>query len=492
MMAHNLCYSTLLSPTCASKLSEEDVTRTPSGDYFVKKHVAEGVLPCILRELLRARKMAKEDMKKEKDPLRYAVLDGRQLALKISANSVYGFTGAQVCQLPCLAISSSVTGFGRQMIEATKNLIEEEYSLKNGFGWDAQVLYGDTDSVMIKFGTLSVEESMKLGREAASLASTKLFLPPIKLEFEKVFFPWMLMNKKRYAGMYWTRPEKPDRMDCKGIETVRRDNCALVRRVMETCLKLILEQRNPTAAQEFVRSVVSDLLTGKIDISELIITKAFSRSAEDYKSKQPHVELAGRMRIRDAGSAPQVGDRIPFVMVQHDKKAKAFEKAEDPLFVLEHDLPLDTTYYLDQQLKKPVMRLFENLMPNPQQLFVGDHTLVRHTPPSQHQNKGIMGFVRVTPRCLGCKTPMNGNHTSRLCASCQPNQAVIYLQLVEQMQEAEGMSSSLWTQCQRCQGDLIHEVLCVNNSCPIFYKREQASKTTQQTQKILETFASDW
>ena len=160
--------------------------------------------------------------------------------------------------------------------------------------------------------------------------------------------------------------------------------------------------------------------------------------------------------------------------------------------MLEHDLPLDTTYYLDQQLKKPVIRLFENLMPNPQQLFVGDHTLVRHTPSSQHQNKGIMGFVRVTPRCLGCKTPMNGNHTSRLCASCQPNQAVIYLQLVEQMQEAEKMSSSLWTQCQRCQGDFTHEVLCANNSCPIFYKREQAFKTTQQSQNILKTFASDW
>jgi DNA polymerase delta subunit 1 len=72
------------------------------------------------------------------------VLEGRQLALKISANSVYGFTGATVGQLPCLEISASVTSFGRQMIERTKNCVEKLYP-------GSQVIYGDTDSVMVKF-----------------------------------------------------------------------------------------------------------------------------------------------------------------------------------------------------------------------------------------------------------------------------------------------------------------------------------------------------
>ena len=85
-------------------------------------------MPIILEELITARKQAKKELKEAKDPFVKAVLDGRQLALKISANSVYGFTGAQVGQLPCLAISSSVTAFGRQMIEATKARVIEVYS----------------------------------------------------------------------------------------------------------------------------------------------------------------------------------------------------------------------------------------------------------------------------------------------------------------------------------------------------------------------------
>lgn len=72
------------------------------------------------------------------------MLEGRQLALKISANSVYGFTGATVGQLPCLEISSSVTAFGREMIEKTKNRVKELYP-------GSEVIYGDTDSVMVKF-----------------------------------------------------------------------------------------------------------------------------------------------------------------------------------------------------------------------------------------------------------------------------------------------------------------------------------------------------
>jgi len=77
-------------------MKKEDYTLTPHGDYFVKPHVRQGLLPDILKELLAARKRAKNELAKETDPLRRAVLDGRQLALKISANSVYGFTGAQV------------------------------------------------------------------------------------------------------------------------------------------------------------------------------------------------------------------------------------------------------------------------------------------------------------------------------------------------------------------------------------------------------------
>lgn len=138
-----------------------------------------------MTELLAARKRAKADLKKETDPFKRAVLDGRQLALKvllhtshflnfskitnitlciqISANSVYGFTGATIGKLPCLQISSSTTAYGRQMIMKTKQVVEDTFNIKNGYKHDAQVIYGDTDSVMVKFGVDNLEEAMELG-----------------------------------------------------------------------------------------------------------------------------------------------------------------------------------------------------------------------------------------------------------------------------------------------------------------------------------------
>lgn len=87
------------------RLTDDQVTKTPSNNLFVKSSVRKGLLPEILESLLSARKKAKADLRDEKDPFKRSVLDGRQLALKISANSVYGFTGAQVGRLPCLEIS---------------------------------------------------------------------------------------------------------------------------------------------------------------------------------------------------------------------------------------------------------------------------------------------------------------------------------------------------------------------------------------------------
>ena len=97
----------------------------PPPSLLLQPHIRKGLLPQILESLLAARKRAKRDLKNETDPFKRGVLNGRQLALKVSANSVYGFTGATVGKLPCLAISSSVTAFGRQMIDLTKNSVEE-------------------------------------------------------------------------------------------------------------------------------------------------------------------------------------------------------------------------------------------------------------------------------------------------------------------------------------------------------------------------------
>lgn len=252
MQAHNLCYTTIVNKNAIERLNlvkDEDYIVTPSGDTFVTAKQRKGLLAEILEELLSARKQAKRELAVETDPFKKAVLNGRQLALKITANSVYGLTGATTGKLPCLEIASSTTSFGRKMIEKTKEEVEKKYTIANGYEHDAQVVYGDTDSVMVKFGTKDLAESMKLGEEAANYVSSK-FVKPIKLEFEKVYFPYLLINKKRYAGLYWTKPEKYDKMDTKGIETVRRDNCLLVQTVIEKVLRMILIDRDVPGAQE--------------------------------------------------------------------------------------------------------------------------------------------------------------------------------------------------------------------------------------------------
>eukprot|EP00123_Amoebidium_parasiticum_P014505 comp22526_c0_seq1/m.34188 comp22526_c0_seq1/g.34188 ORF comp22526_c0_seq1/g.34188 comp22526_c0_seq1/m.34188 type:complete len:982 (-) comp22526_c0_seq1:1161-4106(-) len=361
MMAHNLCYSTLLQGAEHTKIAADNYIRTPSGNNFVKPNLCKGMLPEILEDLLAARKRAKDDLKKETDSFRKAVLDGRQLALKISANSVYGFTGATVGKLPCLEISSSVTAFGRQMIEKTKELVEAKFCIANGYKHDAKVIYGDTDSVMVKFGVETVEEAMALGREAAEYVSGH-FVKPIKLEFEKVYFPYLLISKKRYAGLYWSKPTHHDKMDCKGIEAVRRDNCLLAANLVSACLRKLLIDRDVEGAKAHVKETISALLQNKIDISQLVISKALSKQEGDYAAKQAHVELAERMRKRDAGSAPTLGDRVPYVIIKAAKGAAAYEKSEDPIYVLDNNIPLDTKYYVEHQLTNPIIRIFEPIM----------------------------------------------------------------------------------------------------------------------------------
>lgn len=494
MMAHNLCYTTLLRGGSVNQhsLNDSDYIRTPSGNLFVKSHVRKGLLPEILESLLGARKKAKADLKKETDPFKKKVLDGRQLALKISANSVYGFTGAQVGKLPCLEISQSVTAFGRMMIEQTKNEVEGKYTLSNGYQFNAEVIYGDTDSVMVKFGVDTVAEAMKLGEEAANYVSQK-FVKPIKLEFEKVYFPYLLINKKRYAGLYFTRPEKHDKMDCKGIETVRRDNCPLVARLMNECLQKILIERDPTGAMNYAKQNISDLLCNRIDISQLVITKELTKTDKDYTAKQAHVELANKMKKRDAGSAPKLGDRVPYVIVSAAKGTPAYQKAEDPIYVLENNIPIDANYYLTNMLAKPLLRIFEPILGESKAestLLRGEHTLTKTVVTSKVG--ALSAFTKKRATCIGCKVPLNKDGDA-VCHHCKDKMSAIYQKQISQLSALEEKFSRLWTQCQRCQGSRHEEVLCTSRDCPIFYMRKKVQIELGEQDKVIQRFgAPNW
>jgi DNA polymerase delta subunit 1 len=356
MCAENLCYSTLVMNAKYDNL--------PGVKYeqFGPHRFAQGVdslLPVILMDLKAYRKKAKKLMAQAEGTPMEAVYNGQQLAYKISMNSIYGFTGASKGMLPCVAIASTVTMRGRQMIEETKNYVEEHFP-------GAKVRYGDTDSVMVEFdvqgrkGQEAIDYSWQQGEMAAEQC-TKLFKAPNDLELEKVYCPYFLYSKKRYAAKMYERNKVGaiafKKIDVKGLQVVRRDSCPFVRETLKKLLEMVLESSDPNPVITAAREAAKTLIQGKVPIEKLLMSKQL---AAEYKVPQPHVAVRDKVRSRAPGSEPQQGDRVAFVIVKGD--GRMYEKAEDPAWVREKNVPLDFQYYFTNQFKKPVQDLLEPLV----------------------------------------------------------------------------------------------------------------------------------
>ena len=368
MCAHNLCYSTLVM--------DPQFDNLPGVEYeqFGPHRFAQNVpslLPVILSDLKAYRKKAKKLMAQAEGTPMEAVYNGQQLAYKVSMNSIYGFCGASKGILPLVAIASTVTMRGRQMIEETKTYVEANFP-------GAQVRYGDTDSVMVEFdvqgrkGQDAIDYSWQLG-ERASEECTKLFKAPNDLELEKVYYPYFLYSKKRYAAKMYEGKSNKDgtpilkedgtrlvafkKIDVKGLQVVRRDSCQYVRETLKQLLEMILESDDPRPVVEFAKASAKHLKDGNVDMSKLLMSKQL---AANYKVKMPHVEVRDKIRKRAPGSEPQQGDRVQFVIIEG--RGKMFEKAEDPEWVTEKKLKIDYNYYFTNQLKKPVCDLLEPLL----------------------------------------------------------------------------------------------------------------------------------
>jgi DNA polymerase delta subunit 1 len=374
MCAHNLCYSTLVMDKQYLDIPGVTYERFGPHVFALEKNGQRipSLLPVILERLKVYRKDAKSKM--EKFPEMYNVYNGKQLAYKISMNSVYGFTGAvSKGILPLMPIAETVTMRGRQMIEQSKNYVEEHFP-------GAKVRYGDTDSIMVQFdvgerkGMEAIEYSWKLG-ERASKEISSLFRSPNKLELEKVYCPYFLYSKKRYAAKMWVEKISPeglrevkfDKIDVKGLQVVRRDSCKFVRNTCKKLLETVLESPDPTHAVNMAREARDKLLNGEIDSEDLVLTKSL---AAEYKVSMPHVEVVKKMRERNPGSEPQIGSRVPFVVAKTKKGLdKLFEKAEDPVWAKENNVKLDYEYYFEHQLKKPVEDLLEPLISSTDEIF---------------------------------------------------------------------------------------------------------------------------
>lgn len=365
MCAHNLCYSTLVMDQKYMDLPGVTYERFGPHVFATENNGVriQSLLPVILERLKVYRKDSKKKM--EEFPELYNVYNGKQLAYKISMNSVYGFTGAMKGILPLMAIAETVTMRGRQMIEQSKNYVEANFP-------GSKVRYGDTDSIMVQFDTQgrtgkeAIEYSWKLG-ERASKEISALFKSPNKLELEKVYCPYFLYSKKRYAAKMWVEKNDSivfDKIDVKGLQVVRRDSCKFVRNTCKKLLEIVLDSNNPSEAIAYARAQKEELMTGNVSMDDLVLTKSL---AESYKVQMPHVEVVKKMKERNPGSEPQVGSRVPFVVIKN-RCEKLFEKAEDPVWVDQNKIPIDYEYYFEHQFKNPVEDLLEPLV-SKEQIF---------------------------------------------------------------------------------------------------------------------------
>jgi DNA polymerase I len=345
IIAYNICPTTMIT----KKIDVEKIV-TPNNTEFVTKKVREGIIPAIVDNLIKERDKLKTQMKTVADEKERKILDTKQDALKIITNSFYGQIGYLKARLYVLDIANTITACGRSIIKTTKDIVERNSSFK--------VIYGDTDSVMVKPNVKDIEETFLKGEEIEKKINEEIG-DKVKIKIEGIFKTLLILSKKRYAGLMCikTNGELKEDIVMKGIETVRRDWCNLVEETLYTVLEIILKEQNTKKAFDYVKSVLEKLEKNQIPIEKLVVAKSVSKPIKEYKGVQPHIELLKKLRKRSPGTAPGIGDRIGFVIVKGPQLIS--ERAEDPEYVKQAGLKIDSKYYIESQVLPPLERVFE-------------------------------------------------------------------------------------------------------------------------------------
>ena len=334
-----------------------------------------GIVPSILRECLAARKATREQQKIETDPFMKNVLDKRQLSIKITANSIYGQCGAKTSTFYDMDIAASTTALGRKLLLYARDTIEGCYANRRvqteAVGEcivDAEYVYGDTDSVFFKFnprredgtkivGKPALELTIELAKQAGELA-TKFLKAPHDLEYEKTFWPFILLSRKRYVGMLYEEDVNKCKRKAMGIVLKRRDNAPIVKDIYGGVIDILMKERDANAASNFLSQSLDDLACGRVPMNKLVLTKAL-RGHYKNPAMIAHKVLADRMGRRDPGNKPKPGDRIEFVYIKTKKRgALQGEKIETPAFVKRQKLEIDYDHYVTNQVMKPVQQVF--------------------------------------------------------------------------------------------------------------------------------------
>jgi DNA polymerase elongation subunit (family B) len=336
----------------------------------------EGIIPCIIGDLLKARKETRTKAENEPDPFLANILDKRQLGYKVTANSLYGQMGSSVSTFFEKDVAASITAIGRMMITYAKRMVEEVYKnsiYKNNTGDSvrtrATYVYGDTDSVFFTFnledpetgapirGREALKWTIEIAEESARLCS--LFLPPpMKLAYEKTLMSFILLSKKRYVGMLYEYNPDKGKLKFMGLPLKRRDACDYLKDVYGGILTILMkEPDNVEKAIEFLNKSLKALVDGTVPMDKLALTKSLR---SDYKNPKQiaHKVLADRIGEREPGNKPKPGDRVKYAFIENKEEKLLGNRVETPQFITEKGLKLDYHYYITNQLMNPLLQLF--------------------------------------------------------------------------------------------------------------------------------------
>lgn len=336
----------------------------------------KAVMPAILEELLGARKATRKLIKTEQDDFMKNVLDKRQLSIKVTANSMYGQTGAKTSTFYEMDCAASTTATGRKLLTFAKRVIEEAYAHRvvatkchGDILVDAEYVYGDTDSVFFKFnpkdpatkapikGQAALEITIELAQAAGKLA-TMFLKNPHDLEYEKTFMPFILLSKKRYTGMLYEHDPHKCKRKSMGIVLSRRDNAPIVKDVYGGIIDILMKDKDIEKAARFLNECLQNMIDENYPMEKLVITKAL-RGTYKNPDQIAHKVLADRVGRRDPGNKPSVGDRVAFVYIRNaSKKALQGDRIETPEFIADNKVPIDYSFYITNQLMKPILQVF--------------------------------------------------------------------------------------------------------------------------------------
>ncbi|GJJ73079.1 DNA polymerase alpha subunit A [Entomortierella parvispora] len=346
---YNICFTTVKHDPSKDEDSLPD---------YPEEGQPQGILPRLLANLVERRREVKRLMKGATGA-KYEEYDIRQKGLKLTANSMYGCLGAAYSRFYAKQLAMLITSRGREILQNTVDL-----ATQNGL----DVIYGDTDSIMINTNTTKIEEVKPIAEGLKKIVNARYKL--LEIEMDGMYQRMLLLKKKKYAALMVV--EKNGRhetiVETKGLDMVRRDWCGLSQDVSNYVLTQILSSDNKDREQvvenihNYLRQVGEETRKGLIPMEKFVVNKGLTKAPEDYADAkvQPHVQVA--LRLKSKGISIRAGDTVPYVICIHDNtppKGSYAERAYHPDEVTQpgSGLTIDFEYYLNQQVHPPLDRL---------------------------------------------------------------------------------------------------------------------------------------